>query len=263
MMGSMLPNNRLLVVAAAAFSLSAAPRFAGEDPLPGENVSTDLEAFRQEAKVPGMVAMALQDGEVVAWGAAGVRSIATQEPVTIADPFHLGSCSKAITSTLVASCVEEGLLEWDTRIFEVLPELKEGADPGYADATIEHLVRHRAGIAERQRPEVAAIYALFAGLEGTPREQRLEVARLALKAPPHTKPGEAMDYSNYGYMTAAAMIERLTDRSWEELIVERIFVPLEMESAGVGSPAGSSGCSSMSTAHTRPASSPIDSLTRR
>lgn len=242
--GPMLRTRRLLVVAAAtlAFCAVQVPRALAhthEDPLhPGEDVSEDLEAVRAAASVPGMVAMALQDGEVIAWGAAGVRSIETKEPVSIDDPFHLGSCSKAMTSTLVAIYVEEGLLAWDTKIFEVLPELKEGADPGYADATIEHLVRHRAGIAERQRPEVAGIYAQFADLKGTPREQRIEVARLALVMPPHTKPGEAMDYSNYGYMTAAAMIERLTDRSWEELIVERLFVPLEMETAGVGSPYG-------------------------
>jgi len=249
----MIQVRRSLVVSALALTaltgLSSAPALArlavpahaevpsGEDP-PGEDVSEVLEAIRAETAVPGMVALILQDGEVLAWGAAGVRAQGKSERVTIDDPFHLGSCTKAMTSTLVAICVEEGLLTWDTKILDVLPELKETSDPGYAEATIDHLVRHRAGIAERQRPEVAAIYEQFAGLEGTPAEQRIAVARLALKAPPHTKPGEAMDYSNYGYMSAAAMIERLSGRPWEELILEKVARPLGMESAVVGSPAG-------------------------
>lgn len=237
----MIRKPGFLVAASAALALSATSVHPTEDAPSGEDVSAAIEAIRSESKVPGMVAMVLQDGEVLAWGAAGVRAQGTDEKVTISDPFHLGSCTKAMTSTLVATCVEEGLLAWDTKIFDVLPELKETSDPGYADATIEHLLRHRAGIAERQRPEVAAIYASFASLEGTPPEQRLAVARMALKTAPHTKPGEAMDYSNYGYMTAAAMIERLTGSSWEELMVERVLVPLEMESAGIGSPHGEGG----------------------
>jgi len=160
----MLHKPASLVVAAAALALSAFSTHPVEDPPSGEDVSAAIEAIRAESKVPGMVAMVIQDGEVLAWGAAGVRAQGTDEKVTISDPFHLGSCTKAMTSTLVATCVEEGLLAWDTKIFDVLPELKETSDSGYADATIEHLLRHRAGIAERPRPEVAAIYASFASL---------------------------------------------------------------------------------------------------
>ena len=212
----------------------ASPRV--DDAISGEDVSEAIEAIRAETGVPGMVAMVLQDGEVFAWGAAGVRVEGTDEKVTIHDPFHLGSCTKAMTSTLVAIFIEEGLLDWDTKIFDVLSELEETSDPGFADATVEHLLRHRGGIAERQREEVMNIYNDFAGLEGTLPEQRLEVARMALATAPFTEPGVAMDYSNYGYMTAAAMIERLTGSSWEELMVERLLEPLEMTSAGIGSP---------------------------
>lgn len=228
----------LAFVTAPVFSARALAPVSGEVPISGEDASEGIDKIRAETEVPGMVAMAIQDGEVVAWGAAGVRAHGTDASVTIEDPFHLGSCTKAMTSTLVAIHVEEGLLDWNTKIFEVLPELKETSDPGFAEATIEHLLQHRAGIAERKRPEVMSILESFADFEGTLPQQRIEVARMALKTPPHTKPGAAMDYSNYGYMTAAAMLERLTGSSWEDLIVERLLVPLEMKSAGVGSPYG-------------------------
>lgn len=202
------------------------------------DVSSALEELRAETGVPALVALAVQDGEIVARGAAGVRVFGSEDAVTPADPFHLGSCSKAMTATLVARLIEEEVLTWETTVAEALPELAAEIDPGFHAVTIEQLLRHRGGIAERRRPELQPLIALFYGLEGSPREQRRGAVRLALEKPPYSAPGEAYDYSNYGYMTAAAMIERLTDRSWEELIVEKVFRPLGMESAGVGSPSG-------------------------
>jgi CubicO group peptidase (beta-lactamase class C family) len=37
-----------------------------------------------------------------------------------------------------------------------------------------------------------------------------------------------------GYMLAGAMLERVTRQTWEELIVERVFEPLQLKSAGLG-----------------------------
>jgi CubicO group peptidase (beta-lactamase class C family) len=50
------------------------------------------------------------------------------------------------------------------------------------------------------------------------------------------KPGTTFAYSNLGYTTAGAMIERAAKTTWEEMIVERIFTPLSLGTAGIGPP---------------------------
>jgi CubicO group peptidase (beta-lactamase class C family) len=57
-----------------------------------------------------------------------------------------------------------------------------------------------------------------------------------LKNAPETKPGTKYEYSNVGYGLATAMAERVAKDSWENLMREGLFKPLEMTSAGFGAP---------------------------
>lgn len=204
----------------------------------GENVSQALEKIRESANLPGMVALAFQDGEVVAWGAAGVRALGSEERFTIDDPIHLGSCSKAMTATLVARLVEDEVLAWDTTIAEALPELAKKIDEGFHDVTIEMLLKHRGGIAERRRPAISALHEKLREMQGSPPQVRLAILELVMSEPPLPPDEGGFDYSNFGYMTAGAMLEKLTGKSWEELMLTKVFRPLGMKSAGIGSPTG-------------------------
>ncbi|RTZ93567.1 MAG: hypothetical protein DSY92_00130, partial [Planctomycetota bacterium] len=66
------------------------------------DVSADLEKIRAASDLPGMACMAVRNGKLVGFGVAGVRSVRTKEKIEIDDPFHMGSCTKAMTSTLAA-----------------------------------------------------------------------------------------------------------------------------------------------------------------
>jgi CubicO group peptidase (beta-lactamase class C family) len=60
------------------------------------------------------------------------------------------------------------------------------------------------------------------------------VIQQLVSQPLQSKPGTQFAYANMGYMLAGAMLERVTGRTWEELIVERVFEPLGLKSAGLG-----------------------------
>lgn len=227
----------LLTAVASGFLLTSLTGVGQE--TPGENLSEALEVLRSKADVPGIVAMAVQDGEIVAWGAAGVRALGSKDPIRIDDPMHLGSCTKAMTATLVARMVEKKVLTWETTIAAAMPEFAKGIDEGYHDVTIEALLKHQAGIAERRRPELGMLYGAFDSMNGTAVEVRLEMLTKVMSLPPSPSAPGAFDYSNFGYMTAGAMLETLTGTAWEELMVEELFKPLGMKSAAIGSPAGS------------------------
>jgi CubicO group peptidase (beta-lactamase class C family) len=49
-------------------------------------------------------------------------------------------------------------------------------------------------------------------------------------------PGSKYQYANYGYTIAGAMCERVTGKSWEDLMRDELFTPLGMTTAGFGSP---------------------------
>ena len=65
-------------------------------------------------------------------------------------------------------------------------------------------------------------------------ELRYWVVGQLVKQRLQSKPGTHSAYANMGYMLAGAMLERVSGKTWEELIVERVFDPLGLKSAGLG-----------------------------
>jgi CubicO group peptidase (beta-lactamase class C family) len=68
-----------------------------------------------------------------------------------------------------------------------------------------------------------------------PVKQRTATVHALLRRPP-SEPGQFL-YSNFGYLVAGAMIEKVTGQSWEALLRQRLFQPLQMSSCGFGAPA--------------------------
>lgn len=56
---------------------------------------------------------------------------------------------------------------------------------------------------------------------------------------PECEPGKLYNYSNIGYILVGAVLEHISGKSWEDLITEKLFVPLGMNTAGFGPPQGS------------------------
>ena len=135
----------LFLISLGALALITAPRASTtvRSAREGEDLSEALEALRERAGAPGVVALALQDGEIAAWGAAGVRAFGSEAPMTIDDPVHLGSCAKAITATLVARLIEDELLTWDTTIAQALPEFSKKIDEGFHGVVRIESMKHR------------------------------------------------------------------------------------------------------------------------
>jgi len=169
----------------------------------------------------------------LAIGATGHRARGTNDPVSLGDRWHLGSCTKAMTSTLVALLVKEGRIAWQTTLGEVYPE-ETSAQPAWQAVTIEHLLRLSSGLPADGTRWVAALSA--ESLEGPMRARRRSIVRASLASPPESAPGIAKRYSNAGYVIAGSMIEERMDASWEDLMRRRLFEPLGMTSAGFGPP---------------------------
>src|SRR5204862_5153861 len=102
--------------------------------------------IRERFHVPGMVGAVVHGDRVVAVGAAGVRRADLPDPITVDDQVHIGSCTKAMTATLLARLVEEKRLNWTSTVGDVFPEMAGAFDPDSRDITLEQLLTHRSGL---------------------------------------------------------------------------------------------------------------------
>lgn len=215
-----------------------APAQAPAAPITVRNFDELLARVQKNNDVPGIVALALKGNDVVGHGVAGVRKRGTEEKVTLDDQFHLGSCTKAMTATLAALLVEEGKLKWNTRLFDVFPELEQNSNPGWRDETLSALLLNRGGM-PRELSEDGLWDKLWAA-KGPPPAQRRMLLEGVLPRPPLSQPGTTFLYSNANFAVAGAMIDVAGGKSWEELIQEKLFRPLGMKSAGFGPPGSAS-----------------------
>ncbi len=213
-------------VAAVGATKPAEPQGAPQ-PLEGS-----LEPIRKKHDLPALAAAVIVDGRLLALGATGVRKAGTNVAVTRNDCFHVGSCTKAMTGTLLAILVERGKLRWETSLAEALPDLAERMDPGYREVTVRHLLCHRAGVVANTPPGKS--FGEFLHLSGTDIQQRLAYVRSVLEVPPQARCGEKYIYSNAGYAVAGAIAERVTRTAWQKLMRQMIFEPLGMKTAGFG-----------------------------
>jgi CubicO group peptidase (beta-lactamase class C family) len=234
----------------------------------GDNAPVNVDAILQSilgrgGERFGMAAAVLRGERIIAQGAAGVRKRGTTERITLDDQFHLGSCTKAMTATLVAMLVEEGKLNWTTTLGELFADTVKPMHPAWEKVTLRQVLAHRAGL-PFEPDGLNPVFSTFRELMRPPRarlgtlpQQRLEIARQALSRPPGIPPDTKYCYSNVGYVLAGAVLEQLTGRAWEELMRERLFQPLGISTGGFGAP-GTAGKAEQAWGHSPVLGKPLD-----
>ena len=196
-------------------------------------VAERLDEVRRRFDLPALAGFAMTDDEIVVIEAVGVRARGSEDLVSVDDRWHLGSCGKAMSATVLDQLVARGDLAWDTTIGEVFGDVDEVL-PAWHDVTLRRLVQNRSGLPEDRMEHLIAMRTMA---DGTPLSvQRLELVRLVLAEAPVESDGSKMRYSNFGYAIAAAMAERRTGCDWESLCRELLFDPLEMSGVDFGAP---------------------------
>ncbi len=220
----------LTVISLAMFLIFTQPVYSQtkHEPKKSSAIREALSEIVMADKAPGMIAAIISSESITAIGSAGVRKAGTDAAITDNDFVHLGSCTKAMTSTMLATLVAEGKLNWDMTLIEAIPELKTSIHSDYHTITIWELLTHRAGL-----PRNAKNWRAYKKKEI--KERRLAILKESLKTASAYKRGE-FHYSNFGYIIAGCMAEKITGLSWESLMKKRLFDPLGMTSAGYGAP---------------------------
>ena len=197
-------------------------------PAPFAHLITDL---RRAKKLVGLAATVTVDGKVVASAVDGERKWASGVPIELDDRWHLGGITTSITATMIARLIESGQLQWSTTVGECFPDASMHED--WKSVTFPQLFTQTSGAPPIFLPEVNAERPAL-GPECTLARREAVLKVLAEK--PAYPPGEKYAYSNVGYTIAAAMAEKKTGATWEELVKREVFEPLALTSAGFGPP---------------------------
>jgi len=198
-----------------------------------------LEEIRTKHNLPGMIAGQFDTQKIHHLQSVGFRRWGSKDPLLVSHPMHLGSCTKSMTATLVAMAVDEGLLDWQTRLADVFQNDQKVTGSPWANVTVEQLLHHTSG-APANPP-----WSQFTDPKVPIRTHRKNVLHWWMQQPGNPEPpADAKPkflYSNLGYMTLGAVLEELRNQTWEEQMQTRLFEPLGMRRAGFGIPSKSLG----------------------
>lgn len=141
------------------------------------------------------------------------------------DLFHLGSNTKAITGFISAHLVEKKKIKWNTKFFDLFPELKKKSNQKYYNITLEDLLSHRAFV----QPFTSGLeYSKLPKFIGNKQQKRTEFAKYVLTLEP-VNHENVYSYSNAGYSVATMMLEKVSGKSWEKLVSEILKSKLKLD----------------------------------
>ncbi len=188
---------------------SAAPAFADVDRL--------LEEFRERGAFPGGVLAVGHRGALVHLHPFGRLTYdADAPPVTAETLYDLASLTKVVaTTTMAMILVDEGRLDLDRPVRELLPEFQ---GPGKEAVTVRHLLTHSSGL--------QAIVPLYKEVQGR-AAYRERILALDLLYPA----GSRSVYSDPGVILLGEILEQAAGRPLEAFVRERVFEPLGMRDA--------------------------------
>jgi CubicO group peptidase (beta-lactamase class C family) len=192
---------------------------AGADDI--ANIDAFITRTLKEYEVPGAAVAVVQDGKVALVKGYGVRDVTKPGAVDENTIFQLASVTKTLTATAAATVVDEGKLDWDKPIFNYLPEFV-GYDPYMTRWLTERdLLAQRTG------------WPAFTGdqLDSFGYE-RTEILRRLRFFKPRYSLREVAQYSNPGFFVAGEVAARASKQSWNDLVEQRLFKPLEMSRSG-------------------------------
>lgn len=185
-------------------------------------------AFDQPGYI-GLVVGAIAKDEEVLLG-FGTRQVGESQPPDADTVFEIGSISKTFTGILLAKKIENGELELDDRIAELLPEgwsLSESA----REITLRHCTTHTSGI-----PRLPANLLNFSGVfrnlfGGDPyRDYSEEQFRDALATVDlEFEPGTDRSYSNFAVGLLGFVLATQNGTDYETLVTSEICQPLGMQ----------------------------------
>jgi CubicO group peptidase (beta-lactamase class C family) len=184
-----------------------------------------VSRYEQCGLLNGAVLVA-QHGKVLYANGIGEANMQSHEPNTPQTRFGIASITKQFTAVLALQQVALGKLRLDGTVSEYLPWYRK--DTGQ-QMTVEQLLHHTSGL-----PPDYDSPAFSDSAEATRHYEPQAFAEKFCQPDLIAKPGTKWAYSNCGYVLVGLILERVTGRSFGDLLNEQILIPLGMSHTSIG-----------------------------
>lgn len=181
-----------------------------------------VSTYAEYGKFNGSVLVA-DKGNVIYKKGFGLADMEWNIPNQPDTKHRLGSITKQFTAVLIMQLVEQGKLQLHVPVTTWLPDYpKKNGDI----VTIHHLLTHTSGI-----PNMTSFPGFIKDVSRnayTPAQ----LVKISADSTLEFKPGERFAYSNSGYLLLGYIIEKVTGKSYEQVLQEHILTPLGMTNTG-------------------------------
>ena len=181
-----------------------------------------MQIYHDYGQFNGTVLVA-ESGKVIFKKGYGCANLEWNIPNKPDTKFRLASITKQFTSMLIMQLVEEGKVKLDGKITDYIQEYRK--DIG-EQVTIHHLLTHTSGI-----PSYTNLPDFFRDVYRDPYSVD-EFVKKYCSGDLEFEPGSKYSYNNSGYFLLGAIIEKVTGKTYEEFLKERIIDPLGMKNTG-------------------------------
>jgi CubicO group peptidase (beta-lactamase class C family) len=182
-----------------------------------QTVSQKLDTFFEASPLNGNVLVA-EKGRIIYQKSFGYADLAAKVPNTQDSAFQTASVSKVFTSTAVLQLREKGKLKLDEPLVKYFPEFP------FPGITIKHLLLHTSGL-----PDLEIYEVLVRNNPELIITNKDAIAALkSWNKPLKFQPGEKWSYANTNYVLLALLVEKLSNRSFQDYLQQNVFAPAKM-----------------------------------
>jgi CubicO group peptidase (beta-lactamase class C family) len=174
----------------------------------------------------GQLAVTYQGRLVLARG-YGNNSPQAIRPTTL---FRVASLSKSLTAAAIVRLAQDGKLSLGdpiTKFLDLIPPAGQTVDPRLSQVTLWRLLQHTGGW-DKDLTNFDPVFRdkVIADALGVPMElTHADVIRFMSGQPLLHDPGSTVSYSNYGYLLAGRIIEKVTGLPYETYVQQALLAP--------------------------------------
>ncbi|MCF8378243.1 MAG: serine hydrolase [Bacteroidales bacterium] len=183
-------------------------------------LKTYIQKGNELFDMPGMAIGIYKDGKIVFAEGFGRRNALEKEKVDPETVFAIASCSKAFTAVCMAILVEEGKLSWTDKVIDHFPEFKLHDPYITREIEVQDLLSHRSGLQTFDGD------LLWYG-SGYSRQEIIH--RIQFRENPYSFRSQ-FGYQNVMFIAAGELIKKVSGKSWDDFLMEKILLPIDMKS---------------------------------
>ena len=183
-------------------------------------IDSYANSLLQQWNIPGMALSVVYKDKIIYSKGYGYRDLEKQLPATVTTIFPIASNTKLFTSTIASQLAVEGKLSLDKPVKTYLPEITFYNEELTSRVTLRDMLSHRTGLPSYDGIWVNAPY------------KRTEALSKIAYMKPSLGYREGYIYNNMMFITSGLAIERVSGKSWEDNVRDRIFKPLGMNASG-------------------------------